>query len=451
MTAASPVPAPVVRKHLLGHGLDPVGRSSIRELKRLINDIEAESGVRYIRMEMGIPGLPPPEPAVEAEVNALKRGVSAVYPPFDGIPELKTEISGFIRNFLDVDVDPVGCFPTVGAMHGCYLGMMVAGSRDPDRNRLLFIDPGFPVNKLQARMLGLVPEQFDVYDFRGERLKSRLESVLASGTVAAVIYSSPNNPSWICLTEEELETVGRLCRRYDVIVLEDLAYIGMDFRKDYSAPGTPPFVPTVARYTDQYVLIISSSKAFSLAGQRIGMAAVADTLFHREFDGLEQRFGTRVFGRAFIFGGIYGTTAGVAHSTQYGLLGILTAVNRGEYNFVEAVREYGDRARTMKRIFLDHGFRLVYEKDVDTPIADGFYFTVSYPGFTGDELVEELLYYGVSAISLSTTGSSRNDGIRACVSLTGPDRFSELEERLEQFDRDHQSGLQRFSGSVSRD
>lgn len=451
MTVTSLVPAPVVRKHLLRHGLNPVGRSSIRELKRLINDIEAESGVRYIRMEMGIPGLPPPEPAVEAEMNALKKGVSAVYPPFDGIPELKAEISGFIRNFLNVEIDPAGCFPTVGAMHGCYLGMMVAGSRDPDRNRVLFIDPGFPVNKLQARMLGLVPERFDVYDYRGRRLGPKLESVLASGTVGAVIYSTPNNPSWICLTEKELKTVGRLCRRYDTIILEDLAYIGMDFRKDYSTPGKPPFVPTVARYTDQYVLIISSSKAFSLAGQRIGMTAVSDALFHREFEGLEQRFGTRTFGRAFIFGGIYGTTAGVAHSAQFGLLGVLTAVNRGDYNFVEAVREYGDRARIMKRIFLDHGFRLVYETDVDTPIADGFYFTVSYPGFTGDELVEELLYYGIGAISLSTTGSSKNNGIRACVSLTGPDRFPELEKRLVQFDKDRQSGLRRFTESTSSD
>lgn len=449
MTVASPVPAPIVRKHLRRHGLDPVGRSSIRELKRLINDIEAESGVRYIRMEMGIPGLPPPVPALEAEMEALKRGVSGAYPPFDGIPELKSEISGFIRNFLDIEIDPIGCFPTVGAMHGCFLGMMVAGSRDPNRNRILFIDPGFPVNKLQARMLGLLPERFDVYDFRGEHLGPKLESVLASGTVAAVIYSNPNNPSWICLTEEELRTLGCLCRRYDTIVLEDLAYIGMDFRKDYSVPGKPPFVPTVARYTDQYVLIISSSKAFSLAGQRIGMTAVSDALFHREFHGLEQRFGTRVFGRAFVFGGIYGTTAGVAHSAQYGLLGVLTAVNRGDYNFVEAVREYGDRAKAMKRVFLDYGFRLVYETDGAAPIADGFYFTVSYPGFTGDELVEELLYYGIGAISLSTAGSSRDNAIRACVSLTGPDRLPELEKRLAQFDRDHQSGLQRFAGGIS--
>ena len=45
--------------------------------------------------------------------------------------------------------------------------------------------------------------------------------------------------------------------------------------------------------------------------------------------------------------------------------------------------------------------------DMDEPIADGFYFTISYPGMTGKELLEELLYYGISAISLDITGSDR--------------------------------------------
>jgi hypothetical protein len=78
--------------------------------------------------------------------------------------------------------------------------------------------------------------------------------------------------------------------------------------------------------------------------------------------------------------------------------------------------------------------------DDDKPIADGFYFTISYPGFTGVDLVEELLYYGISAISLSTTGSDRHEGLRACVSLTGNERFTELADRLTRFQADHPEG-----------
>jgi hypothetical protein len=119
---------------------------------------------------------------------------------------------------------------------------------------------------------------------------------------------------------------------------------------------------------------------------------------------------------------------------------LLKAVNSGEFNFVDHVKEYGDRAFAMKQMFTQNGFTIVYDMDDDQPIADGFYFTIAYPGFTGVELVEELLYYGISAISLTTTGSDRHEGLRACVSLTGKERFGELADRLACFQADHPQG-----------
>jgi len=390
----TPIDSDIVKKFITASGLKSVGLASIRELNRLVTSIEIASGVSFIRMEMGIPGLEPPEIAVEGEIEALKKGVGSKYPPFDGIPELKAGIVSFVKKFLDIDVTPEGCLPTVGSMQGCYLAMMVAGRRVKGRSKILFIDPGFPVNKIQARVLGLPYESFDVYDFRGALLEDKLRACLEPGDVGAILYSNPNNPSWICFTEKELEIIGRLCTEYDVIALEDLAYFGMDFRKDYSRPGQPPYIPSVAKYTEHYILLISSSKTFSLAGQRIGMTAISPWLFNSAGNNLEPWFGSSRFGYAYIFGGMYALSSGVCHSAQHGLARLLAAVNSGEYNFVEAVKEYGDRARTMKKLFTDNGFKLVYDLDEDEPLADGFYFTVAYPGFTGEALVEELLYYG---------------------------------------------------------
>ena len=91
----------------------------------------------------------------------------------------------------------------------------------------------------------------------------------------------------------------------------------------------------------------------------------------------------------------------------------------------------------MKKYFTENGFKIVYDKDNGEPIADGFYFTVSYPGFTGEQLVEELLYYGISAISLTITGSDRSEGLRACVSLVNRNQLPELESRLKKFSENH--------------
>ena len=432
-----PISPEIVKKLTKTIGIPSLGTSSIREIVHLVNLIEENTGIKFVRMEMGVPGLPAPAIGIDAEIAALKSGVASFYPDISGIEPLKTETSRFIKLFLDVDIDPEGCIPTVGSMMGAMISFMVANRNDRTKEGTLFIDPGFPVQKQQVKMLGHDYCSFDIYNYRGKNLKEKLESHLKSGKISSLLFSNPNNPSWICLTEEELEIIGELSRKYDVIVIEDLAYFGMDFRKDYSNPGRPPFQPTVARYTDEYIMLISSSKIFSYAGQRIGMMAISDQLFERSYPDLLRYYSTDKFGHSAIFGALYGLSAGVTHSVQYGLAALLKAVNDGNYKYRDDVMEYGEKAREMKRMFISNGFQLVYDTDLDEPIADGFYFTIGYPGMSGDRLIEQLLCYGISAISLMTTGSDRPDGLRACVSKVPREQFNELEIRLKKFGKDH--------------
>jgi aspartate/methionine/tyrosine aminotransferase len=289
----------------------------------------------------------------------------------------------------------------------------------------------------QLRVLGIEAVTFDVYDHRGDKLRKKLESCLKNGKISTILYSNPNNPSWICFTEKELKIIAELADKYNVIVIEDLAYFGMDFRKDYSRPGVPPYQPSVAHYTDNYVLLISSSKIFSYAGQRIGMMVISDKIFETEAPDLLRFYKFSKVGHAMIFGTLYSLSSGTSHTPQFALAAILKAVNKGEFNFIEEMKEYGEKAKIMKKLFLENGFKIVYDKDEDKPIADGFYFTFSYPGFTSGELLRELLYYGISAISLIICGSDRVEGIRACVSLVKRAQFPDLESRLKKFREDH--------------
>jgi aspartate/methionine/tyrosine aminotransferase len=418
-------------------GITSFSKASIREIAKLVSQIEEATGVRFIRMEMGEPGLPAAEIAIEAEIQALRNGVASVYPNIEGLKQLKQETSRFIKLFLNVEVKPQGCIPTVGSMMGAMAAFLVANRNDRTKEGSLFLDPGFPVQKQQVKMLGHDYCSFDIFEHRGKKLKDKLESLYKSGKVSSVVYSNPNNPTWMCLTEEELEIIGTLSKKYDVLVIEDLAYFGMDFRKDYSHPGKAPYQPTVAKYTDDYILLISSSKIYSYAGQRIGMMAVSDHLFARQYPDLMRYYPTASFGHSIIFGALYGLSAGVPHSVQYGLAALLKAVNDGKYNFVEKVKDYGDKAKIMKRLFTENGFIIPYDTDLDQPLADGFYFTLSYPGMTSSELIEQLFYYGISAISLDITGSNRKDGLRACVSHVAREQFGDLEERLKSFKADH--------------
>ena len=411
--------------------------ATIGEVLLMAQYLERETGIPFIRMDQGSPGLPVNHYGVEAEKTALDRGVGSQYPAADGVPELKEAASRFVKAFLDIDITPRSCVPTTGSVAGSYGSFIACTQRIPGKNKVLFIDPGFPIQKSQLRIIGAEWEEFDIYHYRGAALHDKLESILKGGDIAAIIYSNPNNPAWICLEEEELAIIGRLATQYDVIVMEDLAYFCMDFRRDMGHPFEPPYAPTVARYTDNYILMLSSSKIFSYAGQRMALTCISDKLFEKHYPALAERYhDAGVFGQTLVASILYMITSGCTASTQYAYAEMLRLSTEGTINFVADTREYALRAERMKRIFTDNGFHVVYDYDATQPVGDGFFFTIGYGEMTGGELLTELLYYGVSSISLSTTGSEQQ-GVRACTSRMRSELYEVMEERMRAFHEDH--------------
>lgn len=411
--------------------------ATIRQISALANLLEEMAGDNMIHLEIGNPGLPAEEIGIEAEVAALRAGVANKYPDIAGIPALKRNGSRFIKAFFDVDVPEKGIVPTVGSMQGCFTLMLLLQKRIPEKDTLLMLYPGFPAQRHQAKLLGMGLEGFDIYEYRGKALEAKLEEYFKTGRITALLYSNPNNPAWTNLTDEEMEIIGRLATKYDVIVLEDLAYMGMDFRTDYSHPGEAPFISSVARYTDNYILLASGSKIFSYAGQRIAMVCMSEAVYNRHYESLESFFEIPAFGDAYIYGVLYCASSGVSHSAQHALAAMMESAVEGKLDFVGHCREYGRRAEIVKRAFCDNGFHLVYKMDGDRPISDGFFLTVGYPGLSSEELQGELLRYGVSTISLPSTGSEQ-PGVRVTVSMiSDEDTFRSLESRLKKFHEDH--------------
>lgn len=432
----TPVNYQTARKIIDGYGLPDFGKATIREVVAISTQLEQETKTEFIHMEMGVPGLKAAQVGVDAEIEALRSGIASVYPNINGTADLKEQASRFIKAFIDLDIAPEGCVPVTGSMQGTYASFLTCGQCAAGKDTILFIDPGFPVQKQQITVMGYKYETFDVYEYRGERLREALESYLSNGTIAAMIYSNPNNPAWFCLTEDELSLIGEMSVKYDVTVIEDLAYFAMDFRKELGRPFEAPYQASVGRYTDNYILQISGSKAFSYAGQRIGVTAISNKLYHRAYPGLTARYGGGTFGTVYIHRVLYALSSGTSHSAQFALAAMFKAAADGSFDFVSQIKEYGRRAEKLKKIFTDYGFTIVYDHDLDEPIADGFYFTIGYPGMTGAQLMEELVYYGVSAISLGTTGS-RQQGLRACTSFIKEHQYALLEERLKLFKENH--------------
>lgn len=413
-----------------------ISSATIRQICAVAGELEKATGEKFIHLEIGNPGIPAEEIGIKCEAEALKMGIANKYPDISGIPQLKKAGKDFVKAFLDVDIEEKCVIPTVGSMQASFTLMMLLRQRLEDKDTLLLINPGFPAQRHQAKLLGMRTQAFDIYEYRGAALEAKLEEELSSGRVTSMIYSNPNNPAWTNLTDEELEIIGRMATKYDVIVMEDLAYMGMDFRKDFGHPCQPPYIPTVAKYTDNYILLVSASKIFSYAGQRIAAVCMSPSVYDRHYPFFEKFYEMPAFGDAYVFGVLYCASSGATHSAQYALAGMMEAASKGELNFVEHTSEYGRRAGIVKKAFTDNGFHLVYAIDGDQPIADGFFFTIGYPGMTGEELQRELMKYGISCISLPSTGSEQH-GVRVTISMVStPEDLATLESRLRNFNED---------------
>lgn len=412
-------------------------QATIGEVLLVASRLEELTGIPFIRMDQGSPGLPANRIGIEAEKAALDRGVGSQYPAAAGVAELKAAASRFVKAFVDIDISPAACVPTTGSVASSFGAFIACTQRIPGKDKVLFIDPGFPIQKSQLRIIGVKWEWFDIYHYRGEALRTKMEEYLSKGDIAAIVYSNPNNPAWICLEDSELKIIGELATRYDAVVMEDMAYFCMDFRRDMGKPYEPPYPPTVAKYTDNYVLMLSSSKIFSYAGQRMAVICISDKLFNTYYPALAERYGdSGIFGQTLIASILYMITSGCTASTQYAYAAMLDAAVEGRIDFVADTREYARRAERMKKIFTDNGFHIVYDYDVTQPVGDGFFFTLGYGKLSSGQLLKELLYYGVSSIALGTTGSEQQ-GVRACTSRMREELYPVMKERMKAFRMDH--------------
>ena len=87
----TPIERKLIDETIADFHITDFAKATIREVKAIAANAEAASGVEFIKMEMGVPGLPPSAVGVKAEVEALQNGIASLYPDINGLPALKEE------------------------------------------------------------------------------------------------------------------------------------------------------------------------------------------------------------------------------------------------------------------------------------------------------------------------------------------------------------------------
>jgi aspartate/methionine/tyrosine aminotransferase len=431
-------PTGIVEQALRQAGID-FQQLDIQELWKQIDDLEKKLGLKYVRMDFGVPGLPPPQGALWTQLQVIaNEAAPKTYPPAAGLNELKLATSEFLKHFLKLEVDAEYCLPTCGATQGAFIAQAIAGRRYAGKTKVVHLEPGYPPVKEQTRFLGLQCCGIDLLECRGARLVDQIRSHCGGGDVAAISWSSPNNPTGITLLEEELRGIAAVCNQHDVIAIEDAAYLCM------SPNSSPPHARSVAHFTSNFFLLLSASKMFSYAGERIGVLVTSKALASRSYQDLHRFMGCADVWQA-IRRTVFNLTAGAPHSAQLALAAAFNSCTRGEYELVDILAEYGRRARTVKNILLRHKFHLLSS---DSSEEDGFYLTFAYPGLNAEVLLRKLLCHGISALPLALFGSSRHDGLRGCVGLLGPKDLARFQQRIKAFSQAQAQAQARAANSL---
>ncbi len=425
----------VIGSILRENRIDPQ-RVTIREIDMIRRILTEKLPIEIVGMDMGIPGLPTPPVIIRAQKAAITGEKCSQYSPFEGLPVLKEATADFLEAYAGIRVTPKYCIPTVGGMHGCKVNIGITGKINSEKDTLLFLVPGFSVNALQAQEYGIKTKNLDIHGKYGDGLVAAIEAELRTGKIAGILWSSPNNPTWRVLSDHELEGMGKLCTKYEVIGIEDAAYFGLDSRMtNRRTPREAPYFPTIAQYTDLWVMIISSSKMFNYAGERIGVSILSDKVAEIKSENLRPTFARGDYWNAFVQGGLYSSVASVSQSAQRAFAAALTAAtDKRKFNYFKYNKPYEERAERVKGILRANSFTIPYEVDDMGLIGHGYYFTAAHPAFTrGEQLAFAMIPYGMTAVPLVGFGGTKNEGVRICGSRVEGHLFEKLEERAALF------------------
>ena len=214
----------------------------------------ARSMKNPINLSIGMPNFDV-DPSIKAAAHAaIDEGLNQ-YSLSQGAPELRDLLKKAIEPYGHPDRDVL---VTAGTAGGLLLAMIAVV--DPGDEVIVF-DPYFVMYGNQVAMAGGRTVLIDTYpDFRIDAAK-----VAAAMTprTKAVIVNSPNNPTGVVASAEELKALALLCRERGVLLISDEVYKAFCFDDAFHSP---------AEWNEDVLVVDGFSKTYGMTGWRLGFA-----------------------------------------------------------------------------------------------------------------------------------------------------------------------------------
>jgi LL-diaminopimelate aminotransferase len=222
------------------------------------------AGVDVINLSIGDPDLPTPLEVLDALDEAAREPENQRYPEYAGMPQLRQAIADWFDRRFGVELDPAReVLPLIGSKEGlAHLPLAVMDAGDV----ALMPDPCYPVYPTAVALAGGVSFAVPLDAERGwlPDLAAIPEDVAERARTLWLNY--PNNPTGATVKLAFYDEAVAFARRHGVLIVSDMAY-GEVAYDGYR----PPSILEVPGAKDVTVELYSFSKAYNMAGFRVGM------------------------------------------------------------------------------------------------------------------------------------------------------------------------------------
>lgn len=251
-------------KQLLANRVKTLTPSSTLAITAKAKELK-EQGIDVIGLGAGEPDFNTPQNILDAAIDSMNKGLTK-YTPAGGLPVLKQAIIDKLARDNKLTYKPNEIMVGVGAKHVLYTLFQVILN---EGDEVIIPIPYWVSYPEQVKLAGGVPVYVEGPAEQGYKITAQQLADAVTEKTKAVIINSPNNPSGMVYTREELAQLAKVAEEKNILIVSDEIYEKLVYN------GVEHF--SIAQLSDEVkartIVVNGVAKSHSMTGWRIGYAA----------------------------------------------------------------------------------------------------------------------------------------------------------------------------------
>ena len=377
---------------MLSDTLKDIKPSGIRKFFDLLADMGDVTA-----LTVGQPDFVTPWHIREAAIQSLERG-HTYYTSNSGLPELRGEVTKYMKRRFSLDYSPEEVLITVGGSEA--IDVAVRALVNPG-DEVIIPMPSFVCYEPIARMAGATPVIINTRAENGFKLTADELRAAITPKTKLLVLPYPNNPTGAILDRDELEALADVIRDTNIAILSDEIYAELTFGKTHVS------IASIDGMRERTIIASGFSKAYAMTGWRLGYL-IAPKTWIKQMTKLHQY--------------------AIMCAPTVSQFAAVEALKNGDEDIAEMRAEYNRR-----RVFIAEGLR---EIGLPVMMPEGAFYIYPYIGgfgLTSEEFCQRLLMEEKCAIVPGTAFGECGEGYARISYAYSVKHISEALEKIKRF------------------